>query len=754
MSSAHPIISMKRLSRRLLHWLLITCATLPALSAELHAQSATSAPDPTASRPKIGLALSGGGARGAAHIGVLKVLEELRVPVHCVAGTSMGSIVGGGFAAGATPNEMQRLMTETDWNDVFVDRPPRGEIAIRRKLDDYKNLFAPEFGLRDGSLLLPKGLVAGVSIESLIRKLTEPAAAVGDFGRLPVPFRAVATDIESGEAIILSRGSLTQALRASMAVPGAISPVEIDGRLLVDGGIANNLPIDQVREMCADVIIAVNIQTPPLTRAEITSALTIVVQLINFLGKDNVDRQLKSLGPRDVLIQPDLGDISAGSFDRGREAIKIGEAAARAMADSLRRYSVSENEYASLRKTQLAQKHNLVKIDEIRFEGVERTRSEVLAALIESKPGEELSEDKIAADLRRIYGRGDFDAVDYRIEQGPGARALVIRVHEKEIGPNYLRFGLGLASDFQGDANFNALVSYRRTWVNRLGGEFVAEAQVGQNNYLFTEFYQPFEARGRLFGAAYGQVGQYTRGVFVNDDRIAEYQARENRLGLDVGATLGTWGEVRIGPLYRDVRAEVDTGPPVLPEINANASGVRMRVVGDRVDAPWFPRSGHRAVLTAFSTTSALGADESYQRYEGVFTAAASFGAHTLSATIWGGTDAGSNVPPYDPFILGGPFRLSGYRIGQFSGQSMAFANVRYYHQIHQLPSLIGSGIYAGASIEGGRVNDLYDGRSSTGNLWSASLYIGAETFLGPLFLGAATGGGKNRTIYLLLGAP
>jgi NTE family protein len=135
-------------------------------------------------------------------------------------------------------------------------------------------------------------------------------------------------------------------------------------------------------------------------------------------------------------------------------------------------------------------------------------------------------------------------------------------------------------------------------------------------------------------------------------------------------------------------------------------------------------------------------------------TAAASIGSHTLSATILGGTSAGSNLPPYDPFILGGPFRLSGYRIGQFSGQSMAFANVRYYHQIHRLPSLLGSGIYAGASVEGGRVKDLYDGRSSTGNLWSVSLYIGAETFLGPLFLGAATGGGKNRTIYLLLGAP
>jgi NTE family protein len=431
---------------------------------------------------------------------------------------------------------------------------------------------------------------------------------------------------------------------------------------------------------------------------EITSALSIVVQLINFLGKDNVDRQLKSLGPRDVLIQPDLGDISAGSFDRSREAIKIGEATARAMADSLRRYSVSENEYASLRKTQLAEKHTLGKIDEIRFEGVERTRPEVLAAVIESKPGEELSEDKIAADLRRIYGRGDFDAVDYRIEQGPGSRALVIHVREKEIGPNYLRFGLGLASDSQGEAIFNALISYRRTWVNRLGGEFVAEAQVGQNTYLFSEFYQPFEARGRLFSAAYGQVGQYTRPVFVNDDRIAEYLARETRFGLDVGANLGTWGEARIGPLYRDVRSEVETGPPVLPEIKANASGVRMRVFGDRLDGPWFPRSGHRAALTAFSTASALGADESYQRYEGLFTAAGSIGSHTLSATI---RAAPRWIKPSSVRSIhtGGPFRLSAIRSVN-SPVSQWHSPTSLLPSDSPMPSLIGSGIYVGGSVE------------------------------------------------------
>jgi NTE family protein len=243
----------------------------------LHAYSQQPAvPDLAVQRPRIGLALSGGGARGAAHIGVLKVLEALRVPVHCVSGTSMGSVVGGAYSAGVTPAEMEQIILKTDWADVFVDRPPRGEIAIRRKADDYKNLFAPEFGFRNWTILLPKGVVAGVTIESFLRDLSSAATGIGEFEKLPIPFRAVAADIETGQQVELARGSLMQAMRASMAIPGAVSPVEIDGRMLVDGGIANNLPIDVVRKMCADVVIAVNISTPALGREEITSALSII----------------------------------------------------------------------------------------------------------------------------------------------------------------------------------------------------------------------------------------------------------------------------------------------------------------------------------------------------------------------------------------------------------------------------------------------------------------------------------------------
>jgi NTE family protein len=747
----HPLPS-SGVRRLLAVLLLASCAGLAPTGSVAQSPSAD-APK----RPRIGLALSGGGARGAAHIGVLKVLDELRVPVDCIAGTSMGAVIGGSFSAGTTPAEMQKVVETTDWNEVFTDRPPRAEIAVRRKQDDYKNLFAPQFGFKGGAILLPKGIVAGVNIESFLRYLTEQSGEVNNFAQLPIPFRAVAADIETGQAVILDKGSLAQAMRASMSIPGAVAPVEIDGRLLVDGGIANNLPIDVVRQTCGDVIIAVNISTPALKRDEITSALSIVVQLINFLGKDTVDRQIASLTPRDVLIAPELGDISSGSFERQDEAIRIGEAAARQVGDSLKRYSLPPEQYAALRATQVVPRTGLGKVDSIRFEGVERTNSEVLAALIESKPGEELVEAKLNADLRRIYGRGDFEAVNYSIERdnAGGSPALVINVREKEIGPDYLRFGLALASDFQGDAYFNALVQYRRTWLNKFGAEWLAEAQVGQNTYLFTEFYQPVEERGRFFVAPYASLGQYTRGVFVGADRVAEYQVRQGLGGLDLGAALGTWGEARLGPVWRSIDAYVDTGSPALPDVKVNSSGVRFRLFGDRLDTAYFARSGASLRVNAFEALTALGADEGYRRLDAIWTGAHSFGAHTINATLAGGTDLGSGLPPYDAFLLGGPFRLSGYRINQFAGDTTGYAMLRYYNQVLRLPSLLGSGVYVGVSAEAGRMNGLYtQGGISSGNLYSGSVYLGAETFLGPAYLGVGFGGGGNTAAYFLLGVP
>jgi len=721
----------------------------PGLGAQTAPVAAAAAP------PRIGLALSGGGARGIAHVGVLKVLEELRVPIHCVTGTSMGAIVGATFAAGQPPAEMEKAVLAADWDEIFRDKPPRDEIAVRRKIDDYKTLFAPEFGVKDGGLALPKGVIAGVSIESFFRVLATPAFGVTDFRKLPIPFRAMATDIETGQEVVLERGSLAQAMRASMSVPGAMTPVEIDGRLLVDGGIANNLPIDQARKLCADVIIAVNISTPPLTRSQITSALSVVGQLINFLGKQTVDDQLKSMTDRDVLIAPDLGNISAATFERSKDAIRIGEEATRAQADKLRRYSLPPEQYAALRKTQIAEAKALGTVDEIRVEGLVKTNPAVVLKLVESKPGEPLSEEKVGADLRRVYGTRDFEGITYRIVGGDvGPRAMVIQPTEKAWGADYLRFGLALESDFSGDNSFNALVQYRKTWLNRLGGEWTTEAQIGQNTRVWTEFYQPLNEAGQWFIAPNALIGQQTRGVFQGDNKVADYLISVGQAGVDVGASLGTWGQVRGGAVWSKVFARVDTGDPVLPSIRETTAGLRAALFVDQLDHAWFPSDGYGLTGTFYGAMTSFGSALNYQRLEGGGRAVRSWGPHTLNVAVKGGTALGSDMPAYESFALGGPLNLSGYRVNQFSGREYAFGRLMYYNRIFAMPSILGSGVYAGASAEVGQIRNRFDKLPSPGTLWSTSAFLGADSFLGPAFLGFGYGGAGNWSLYLLLGAP
>jgi NTE family protein len=705
-------------------------------------------------RPRIGLALSGGGARGIAHVGVLKVLDEMRIPISCITGTSMGSIVGGTFAAGRTPAELEKIVLAANWEEIFRDKPPRDEISIRRKSEDYMTLFAPEYGVKNGSLALPKGVIAGVSIEAFFRQLAEPAVGVDNFDKLPIPFEAMATDIENGESVVLDHGSLSQAMRASMAVPGAIAPVEIDGKLLVDGGIANNLPIDQARKLCGDVVIAVNISTPPLKRDEITSALSVAAQLLNFLGKQTVDQQLKSLGSGDVLIEPDLGNISAASFADSKEAIRIGEAATRALAPALARYSLPPEQYAALRARQVAHEKPLGTVSEIRFAGLDRTNPDVLRGLVKSKPGEPLEEQKVGADLRRIYGRGDFESIEYHIEDGAGPRAMVITPHEKSWGPDYLRFGLGLETDFQGDNEFNILVRYRKTWLNRLGAEWVTEAQVGQDTHLYTEFFQPLHEAGVWFGSVYGKVGQQTRGLFVGDDKVADYRVSYAGGGLDVGAVLGTTGMLRVGPLWNQVKAEVETGDPFLPTISELTAGGRVALALDQLDHAWFPRAGYRAVASYYGATESLGSALNYQRLEGTLSYVKSFGPHTLNLAAAGGTDFETDMPAYESFWLGGPLRLSGFRVGQFTGREYFFGRAMYYNRVLPLPDLLGSGLYLGGSAEIGRIVDRVDGLDSPGTLYSGSVFLGADTFIGPAYLGVGAGSGGSYSVYLLIGAP
>ena len=402
----------------------------------------------------------------------------------------------------------------------------------------------------------------------------------------------------------------------------------------------------------------------------------------------------------------------------------------------------------------MAEAKALGSVDEIRVEGLKRTNPAVAKSLIESKPGEPLTEEKLGADLRRIYGTGDFESINYQIVGGEtGPRVMLIEPVEKSWGPNYLRFGLGLASDFSGDSQFNALVQYRRTWMNRLGAEWTTELQVGQDTHLGTEFYQPLNEAGKWFIAPSAFVGQQTRGLFIGEEKVAEYLTSVTQGALDVGAVLGTWGQLRVGASMSRIHARVETGSPLLPSVRETTAGLRAAIFIDQTDNAWFARSGYGLVGTAYAAMDSLGSNESYNRVEATGRVVQSWGPHTLNLAVSGGSSLNSDMPAYESFSLGGPLHLSAYRINELAGRRFTFGRLMYYNRTLPLPDLLGSGIYVGGSAEVARMSDRSDGLPSPGMAWSGSAFLGADTFLGPAYFGVGVGAGR-WSLFLLLGAP
>jgi NTE family protein len=704
-------------------------------------------------RPKVCLVLSGGGARGAAHIGVLRVLEELRVPVDCIAGTSMGALVGAAYASGMQVSEMEAMVATISTAKLFVERPPRDEQALRRKLDDRSILFGVEVGVRDGEILFQKGAVTGVQLESYLRRLSK-VSGYHRFDDLPIPYRAVATDLVTGKAVVFADGELPNVMRASMSVPGAVAPAEIGGRILVDGGLTNNLPVDVARAMGADVVIAVNLGTPLLTRDEIKSLVGVTAQMINILTDQNVAVSLASLHGDDILIEPELGDYSAADFDNLVKTIPIGEAAARKMQARLAALALPADAYAAWRERRNSLPATSIEpVAEVRFAPLSRANPEVLAGMLDVRPNSPIDQDMLDRDLRRLFGTGDFERVNYRILDEAGRRTLEIEAVEKSWGPNYLRFGLGLGSDFKGDSFFNLATSYRRTWVNDLGAEWRSDVQIGRTGRIATEFYQPLQARDGLFIAPRAEVERRSVDLFRGPDRIARYDIRTADAALDVGSALGTLGEVRVGLLAGSVHATLDTGPDVLaPEHEARRGAVTAQVIVDRLDSADFPRSGYAGSAHIFASTPGLGADDRYTKWDADLLGAYSVGRHTLSGAVRLGGSFEGTLPRYDLFQWGGFLQQSGYPTGALVGQRLTFGRVVYAYKL--VEQRLFEGLYAGLSLEAGRMDKPLVPGSPTGLLKSAAAFFALDSPIGPLYLGYGWAADGSRSGYLYLGRP
>jgi NTE family protein len=727
-------------------------ALFVAAAEEARAQTQAASPQ---GRPKVCLVLSGGGARGAAHVGVLKVLEELRVPVDCITGTSMGSLVGAGYATGTTIPEMEALLASMSTERLFKEKPPRQEVAIRRKQDDYINYIGPEFGFKGGELLLPKGVVSGVQLESVLRDLAK-VKGYQNFDTLPIPFRAVATDLVTGKAVVFSEGELANVMRASMSVPGAVAPAEFGGMILVDGGLTNNLPVDVARKMGADIVIAVNLGTPLSPREELGSILGVSGQMINILTEQNVQASLASLKPTDILILPELGNFSAGDFDHLPATVPIGEAAARKVADRLAKLSLSPDEYKALRARQLKVAPPDVRpIDEIRFEGLKRVNPRAAAAIMDTAPGKPVDQAMLDRDMRRLQGTGDFEHVSYRYADEAGKRILVIDAVEKSWGPDYLRFGLNLSTDFKGDAYFNLLATHRMTWLNSLGAEWRNDLQVGRTSLIRTEFYQPLEERRFFFVAPWAKAERGFVDLFQGNDRIARYDVPNSQVGLDLGSQFTRYGELRAGVLRGTARPKLDTGPAYLaPDPEKVSEGAfTARLFFDQLDSVTFPRSGYGARINYYASRDELGADLSYTKVDGMADAAYSLGEHTFSLGLVGATRLGETpLPRSDQYQWGGFMQQSGYRTGALMGESIAFGRLVYYHRLVRQTLL--EGVYAGFSLEAGKVGKPLVPGSPTGTLYSGSLFLALDSPVGPVYLAYGRADDGSSSAYLYLGRP
>jgi len=712
-----------------------------------------------AARPRIGLVLSGGGARGLAHIGVLKVLEEMRVPVDCIAGTSMGGIVGAIYATGMPVAEMETRVRSIDWKAVFQDRPNRSLMNARGKEEESGFLARPEFGLRDGAIQTPRGVLYGQNIELLFTDLVRSGYTITDFEKLPVPFKAVATDIGTGTPVVLERGSLVKAMRATMSIPGVMAPVEIDGLYLLDGGLVQNLPVGVAREMCADVVIAVNLGTPLLHPSEVTSVFKVSEQMINILTEQNVRASLTDLAPIDVLISPELGEVGAGSFDRIDSAIAAGEAAARLHARALRDLALPPDRYRDrMARRELVQDRMLI-ANEVHVASSVRVPEAALAPDLPRDADGPVPLAEIERTMQRVYSRGDFEMVGLRVLRDGDRRVALIEPMDKAWGPHYLRFGASLFANVGGEAAFTLLARSNRTWINRLGAQWINQAQIGQTAGFLSEFYQPLGAGSPWYVAPRVSYMREEPNLYLGDDIVATYLNVATRIGIDVGRQIGTLGEIRAGLVAGQSRFKIDIGIPGIAAESYTINGWTARADLDRLDSYSFPTRGQRARIDVFSPTPSLGADEKYTRAEFEWVGAATWRNNTLAAEVLAGGALGSgSIPAGQGFTLGGFQRLSGYNYQRFRAESLAFGSVNYRRVIDPPLGLQLGGIvdrfYVGASLEAARLNGSYGPATPDAVYYSGSLYLAADTALGPMFIAYGQGAGSNRTIWLAIGKP
>jgi NTE family protein len=705
-------------------------------------------------RPRIGLALSGGGARGGAHVGVLKVIEELDVPIDYVAGTSMGAIVGALFATGYSADEIERLLDATDWERALTDNPDRRDRTMRKKESEAEFLIPYRLGFNGGEVELPLGAIEGQHLDQILHSVFLSAVTIHDFDRLHIPFRAVATDLVSGEEVVLSSGSLADAVRASMSVPGVFAPVRIEGRLLVDGGMSNNLPVSVVREMGADIVIAVDISSPLLNEEDLTSVLSVTEQLTNFLTRRTTEQQIASLGSQDILIVPELGDFSSADLTKAGETIPLGEVAARAVESELSELAAwAAGGPRTTEPLPLMAQASDYFVHFVDIENNSVLNDELIRSRLAVEPGQPLDLESLDRSVDQIYSLDVFESVTYDLVQNrEGENGVLVTAEDRSWGPNYVQFGLELSNDFSGNSDFKIGAGYTRNALNALGGELRVIGSIGREDELRFDFYQPIDLSARWFVNPKMRWKRRTYDLWLEEIRLAEFEIAGWSAWLGLGRNLSTTDELRLDYEFGRSRARLLTGYfPFDYDDRIDIGELVLSYVHDSLDSLYFPTSGMEHWWSYRYADESMGAASDYQQAQASGMMALTRGRNTALLNYELGYSLDDTTPLERWYQLGGFGRLSGLIPEQLQGRHMALVNLAFYRRLNKQEFLP---VYAGLTLEAGNTWNL-DNEIGLDNLrYSTSAFIGAETPLGPVYLAVGYSDLNQGAVYFYVGNP
>ncbi len=729
-------------------WLILLAVLLPSVA--FADTQACRKQDPQNPRPRIGLVLGGGGARGFAHVSVIKELERRQIPIDCIAGTSMGALIGGLYASGMSIDEIEKMVTTLDWSATFDDSLDRPERSFRRKRDDDLSLLNAKPGIDKTGIKITSGLLAGENIMLLLERLSNEASRSGNFDQLVIPFRAVATDINTGKAAVLKSGNLAIAIRASLSIPGVLRPVKIGDQLLVDGGIVNQVPVDVAKAMGADIVIVVDVGTPLASLDENASILSFADQLGSLMTVSNTKASIDSLGPRDILIQPELGEeVRTGDFDKVKLALEIGDKAVQALDGKLAVLTKPGIDINNEKRIATASKYEreTPTVEFVRLNNKTRYSDAVLLARLNIATNQRFNVDKVEAAVKRVYGLGTLDSVTYDMVEEDGKSGLVIDIKPQSFGPNYLETGINTYSDFRGDFIFNVRAGIIRNPINQLGGELRLLAQIGSEPSLFGEYFQPLDVEGRYFAGIKGGFENPQLNYFnSNGDRIAQFELPNWGIDLYGGREFGNYGAVTLGARRRSGEANLLIGTSSIPNNDFEIGEAYWNVTFDRLDSFQLPRSGTFASLGQTFGRKALGSDNNFSQLNFDLIYAHAIGAHSA----YGGVryhDTSTGAPMLQNYFrLGGVTRLPGYRPNELFVANYALGFVGYTYELGRVlnrPAIVGGTIeYA----------DLWNDNAPHRQELHGSAYFGFDSWLGRFLFGYGAREGGEGSFFLELG--